>query len=614
MRAEHKKRVFAAALSVMVLFGAVLLPAVVPQYTGSAVYADEYFNLRVRNTGDSNTRQDSECSLEFKITNTKDTAFSFDSAVLEFEKNEGLTISGSLNANVSFSKKDDTADVLFTVTTRRFCDTGTRNYRLILKKGGETVYTSQYFYLVISENLAEPGKDGNYIDSVDIRYSITPEGGFKTGRGNSISLEVYNNGNSSLKNAQLKLELPDGISIDNGSNTQGLGTILIGKRAFADFPLVIESSAENKSYVIKATVSGINAKNETTSIEKDFYIPVHGSGKKDDPSDVGTPQLMVSDYSYGGSFVQAGTQFPLQLSLINTSKSTLYNVKVTISSSDGSFVPVHSSNAFYIDQIGGGKTYSKTLTLSAKNDAEQQTTAITVGMSYEDSEQKSFTSEDTISVPVTQKTRLVIDELVPPTECYVGNPGSASVNFYNMGKTTLANVRVNASGNFDIMESNSYYAGNMESGRNDSYSFTFIPRELGPMEGSITFSYEDAAGDAQYTEIPFTFEVTEMPVSDDPGMYDEPQVEKAIPWGLIIGAIVLVVGIIFAVVLRKILKKRKEKALELEDMSFEVPTEEDSNIGVDAESGASTESDAAASDADAVESDKAAPAQEEEKE
>ena len=67
-------------------------------------------------------------------------------------------------------------------------------------------------------------------------------------------------------------------------------------------------------------------------------------------------------------------------------------------------------------------------------------------------------------------------------------------------------------------------------------------------------------------------------------------------------------------VLRKILKKRKEKALELEDMSFEVPTEEDSNIGVDAESGASTESDAAASDADAVESDKAAPAQEEEKE
>ena len=282
---------------------------------------------------------------------------------------------------------------------------------------------------------------------------------------------------------------------------------------------------------------------------------------------------MVNDYSYGGSFVQAGTKFPLELSLLNTSKTTLYNIKITVSSSDGSFVPADSSNAFYVEQIGGGETYVKTIMLSAKNDAEQQTTAINVAMSYEDSDNSAFTSEDTISIPVTQKTRLVVDDLVPPFECYVGNVGSASVDFYNMGKTTLSNLRVNAEGNFDIMESNSYYAGNMESGRNDSYSFSFIPREVGPMEGVVTFTYEDAAGNAQFIEVPFTFEAMEMPVWDDPGIYEEPTVEEAIPWSLIIAAIALVVIIVAVIVIRKILKRRKEKALELEDVAFEIPQE-----------------------------------------
>lgn len=573
MNVGFKKRAFSAVMAVMVLFGTLFLPAAFSENAGSIVYADEYTGLKITNVGDPNTRQNSECEITLKVTNTRDEAFTFNGAKLSFSKDEGLTVSGGTSATVTLNKKDDSAEVSFTVKTSRFCNTGTRDYRLILTNNGETVYTSRYFSLSITENLADPGDDGSYVNSTDILHSILPETGFKTGSGNSMSLEVYNNGSSSIKNAQIKLELPEGITIDNGSNMKNLGTISVGKRANADFALIVESGLEDKNYVISAVVTGLNNKNESVSIEKDFYIPVDGDGKKEDPSSVGTPQLMVNDYSYGGSFVQAGTKFPLELSLLNTSKTTLYNIKITVNSSDGSFVPADSSNAFYVEQIGGGETYVKTIMLSAKNDAEQQTTAINVAMSYEDSDNSAFTSEDTISIPVTQKTRLVVDDLVPPFECYVGNVGSASVDFYNMGKTTLSNLRVNAEGNFDIMESNSYYAGNMESGRNDSYSFSFIPREVGPMEGVVTFTYEDAAGNAQFIEVPFTFEAMEMPVWDDPGIYEEPTVEEAIPWSLIIAAIALVVIIIAVIVIRKILKRRKEKALELEDVAFEIPQE-----------------------------------------
>ena len=48
-----------------------------------------------------------------------------------------------------------------------------------------------------------------------------------------------------------------------------------------------------------------------------------------------------------------------------------------------------------------------------------------------------------------------------------------------------------------------------------------MPREVGPMEGVITFTYEDAAGNAQYLEVPFTFEAQEMPVWDDSDMFED---------------------------------------------------------------------------------------------
>ncbi len=572
MKAELRQKIFSVIMAVAVLMSTLAVPAFLGDVPGTdiAVYADEYTGIRVSNVGATNTRQDDECQISLQVTNTRDEKFSFDGAKLEFSKTEGLTISGGPKATVSFNKKDDQTEVTFTVKTNRFCDTGSRDYKLVLTNGGETVYTSRYFSLTISQNLGNPDEDGTHVNATDISHSIYPESGFVTGNGNSISFRVYNNGNSSIKNAQIKLELPEGISIDNGSNLKNIGTLGIGKSADAQFSILVEKGLESKSYVISAEVIGVNGKNESVSIKKDFYVPVTGDGKKkDEPSTVGKPQLMVTDFTYGGSFVQAGTQFPLNLSLLNTSKETLYNVKVTVSS-EGDFVPVNS-NAFYVDKIDPSQTYNKTVQLSAKNDAAQQTTAITVAMSYENADKEAFTSEDTISIPVTQKTRLVVDDIVAPMECYVGNIGSAEVDFYNMGKTVLSNLRVNATGNFDVFESNSYYAGNMEGGRNDSYSFTFMPREAGPMEGVVTFTYEDAAGNPQYLEIPFTFEAQEMPVwDDDPSMYEEPTVEKAIPWSLIIAAGVIVVLIIVAIIIRKILKKRKEKALELEDMAFEV--------------------------------------------
>ncbi len=542
-----------------------------------AVYAESLSasDLTVEQTGAKAVAQEEECTLSFKITNATDSEVSYDSAEVEFSDGKDITVSGGQTGSVTLAKKGSQATVTFDLSASRYSETGSQKYCLILKKGEDIVYESKYFQIDITAKQSTPATTGYYVSTIEMYADTTPSDGFKTGKGNSIAFELYNSGNSTVKAMQLTLTLPDGVVVQQGSNQINVGIMRSGDRKNVSFPIVVEEGLEKKSYVITATIKGSNNLGDAVEVSKSFYVYVDGSKKKgeedkekEEEKDEGikTPQLMVSNYHIGGSTVQAGTSFSLGLDVHNTSDKDLRNIKVTVSS-DGTFVPVGSSSSFFVDAIAAKGTYSQALTLSTSLEAEQKITALTVSMAYEDTKGNAYTSEDTISIPVTQETRLVVDELVPPTELYMGNAGSASLDFYNMGKTTLSNLRVNASGNFDIMESNSYYAGNMASGGKDSYSFSFVPREVGPMEGVVTFTYEDATGSQQYLEVPFTFEVMEMPVWDDgTDVIEEPVEEDTTPKkAIIIGGAILAALVLFFII-KKIRKRKMQKALELEDM------------------------------------------------
>jgi hypothetical protein len=325
----------------------------------------------------------------------------------------------------------------------------------------------------------------------------------------------------------------------------------------------------NRSYPIKIAVEPLSGSAGSEVIR---YASVFASGSGDSAK---TPQLMVDQYSYGGGSVMAGREFFLNLGLYNTSNKQLSNIKVTIESGDGTFVPVDSSNSFFINSIEAGGQIARSIMLSAIPSAEQKTTAITVKMSYEDASGEAYTAEDTISIPVMQVMRLTIDEIVPPYELYVGSPGASTLQFYNMGKTTLNNLMINTEGNFDIMESNSYYVGNMEGGKSDSYTFIFIPRDVGPMEGKVIFTYEDLDGATITHEVPIEFQIRDMPVWQDDWM-EMPQ-EKNTPWSIIIFGFVVVLGAAGFIVWRKIRKKRLDKKLEIEDAEFYAAMDIDKN-------------------------------------
>lgn len=366
----------------------------------------------------------------------------------------------------------------------------------------------------------------------------------------TLSFTVNNNGTTAADHLKIEAELPSGI-LNKTTSTFVENSLGAGQSKVYQITLMATNESKDTTYPIKISVSALEDAAASTVMQyTSIYVKSKGGA-----GNVSTPRLMVDTYDYGGGYVKAGEEFTLNVGLMNTSAKTLGNIKVTVDGGS-TFVPVGSSNAFFVDSIEAKGHFAKALRLRASNTVEQNMATLSVHMDYEDLDGSAFSADDTISIPLVQDTRLEINDVAAPWECYVGSQGSSNVEFYNMGKTTLNNLRVTAEGNFDTMESNSYYVGNMSSGSTDDFSFSFIPREAGPMEGKVIFTFEDASGQEQIIEKTFVFEAMEMPVWDET-MMDVPMEEpkSEVPWNIIAAA--AAVAVVAGLVIRKKHKKKK---------------------------------------------------------
>ncbi len=628
-------------------------------------------------SGDSAVQGEENVVFTVEVENLENSSFTFDSATLGINKSSDIDISGGTIGTISLAK-NETAKISFYLDISRGAATGSRTLSLTLSSGGTKVHDNGSLgTLTIYEKLADPNKSSGNVAAIEITHSISPAGGFETAQDNTLTIKLFNTGSTIIRNAELNLTMPDGLSLNNASNSYSLGYISMGDRKEVSFPISVNDDAVSKNYAIAAELTGLSYSNTAVSVKKTFYVPVNGSGtsiknaeitnistpsqvsggddftlafdvqnknsaplknvrvtvevpegllnktrtsfvessipassnknysvtmfaadgakekaysikisltsnaSSDSKSEVTqyasvyvsgagnekTPQLMVDNYSYGGTFVQAGDEFLLDLGLFNASGSrTISNIKVTVSSEDGAIIPVNSSNSFYVEKLGKKERTDQTLMFTVKPNAEQKTTPLTVDMAYEDGAGNAFTSKDIISIPVMQETRLEVEDAIAPPELYAGMQSGVSVQFYNMGKTTLNNLRVSAEGDFDTPESTSYFVGNMESGKSDTYDFSFIPRKGGMMEGKIIFTYEDAAGDEQVLERPFSFNVqAEMPAMEEmpPDAAAAQGGGKKALW-IALGVLVLLAGVgIF--VWRKLRKRKLHREMEIDE-------------------------------------------------
>ena len=151
-----------------------------------------------------------------------------------------------------------------------------------------------------------------------------------------------------------------------------------------------------------------------------------------------------------------------------------------------------------------------------------------------------------------------------------GFTGTVSLSYVNKGKNPVSNLEARLTGT-NVGAGGYQYLGHLPAGTAGSVDFDLIPDAAGPVSGTITLSYEDAAGEPRTVTKDFTSNVEELTYDDsmmDPGMdMMEPQPTGMPVWGWVLLVVCggAVIAVVVVVIRRKRSKAKALAALEAED-------------------------------------------------
>lgn len=361
------------------------------------------------------------------------------------------------------------------------------------------------------------------------------------------------------------------------------GTIYMGSiiEFQYNFTLSKQVSAGVKQVGFNVTYRNFAGEIETTTVNV-FVNVIKGSPTAAEPTPgaVSTPKLIVESYSISSEKIYAGETFDVTFKLRNTSSTeAIQNLQIKLSEANNVLKPANNgSNTLYVDKIAKGEVHTETVSLQTAPDANATTYVLNIEFGYEGASNKQpYTSNSTISIPILQKIRLKLDELVIYDQAYVEQPVAMYFAMYNLGKSTVYNCMVSIEGEGIRLEE-SFYGGNVAAGGTMRADFNAIPSQAGEITGNIVLTYEDVYGEVFEERLPFTLYVND---AFDPGMPDgviEPNmpgkdiidggIEVMNPGGmrggpsllLIIGIAVVVIAAAAVIVI--VIRKKRKRHLE----------------------------------------------------
>lgn len=210
------------------------------------------------------------------------------------------------------------------------------------------------------------------------------------------------------------------------------------------------------------------------------------------------PKVMVTDYKVKEKEITAGGEFELSLTLYNTAKKNIKNMKVTVLSEAGELLPAKGAGTDYVEQLDAQTEETLTFQMKAAEGLEEKSYKLMVKLAYEDNYGSSYTVEDAIYLPIRLEQRYSLTGVVINGDFTLGEELEITGMVNNLGKGTLYNVTVKTSGeNISEMES---YIGNIEPGKSGNVDMLVTAQHLS--EGTqrmnyITVVYEDSQGNKQ---------------------------------------------------------------------------------------------------------------------
>ena len=283
-----------------------------------------------------------------------------------------------------------------------------------------------------------------------------------------------------------------------------------------------------------------------------------------------TPRVMVSGFTTDVKTVHPNAKFLLTLELRNNASQTVHNIKLTMSTENGEFLPLSGASTAYLDSIAAKSTAKVSFWMKAAASLSSKSYQVTVKTEYEDGKASGYNAEDHVSIPVVQKDRISLTEVTPPDMLSVGGTGDLSFSINNLGGGALNNVSVICKGKEISCEKS--FVGNIAAGATGYATVTLNGDQATPDDSdgecTIIVKYENASGQTKkYTEKTNVFVSEDMGDADmpaDDGM-DETQTKKGLPLAAKIGIGVAALVVVIIVVRIIVKKKRKKKEEELMD-------------------------------------------------
>lgn len=311
-------------------------------------------------------------------------------------------------------------------------------------------------------------------------------------------------------------------------------------------------SLPHQAYAVDGTdgTSGTNS----TSQGSDGATPLAGP----------VPNIIITNFAYGGDSVAAGSKFNLDFTFQNKGQVAVTNMVVTVDGAEG-FAIAGGTNTFYVDALWAGYAMTQSVPMQALASAKSGAQSVTVNFRYEyvDASARSSSQSDVkISVPISQPDRFEISDPVVPDQVIAGQENTVTMEYVNKGKGDIANVEATMEGEGFDATMKTQYVGNVASGATGTIGYAFTPHASGELKTTLKVTYEDSDGQAKTKEFPLTMSVADAPAADQPGASDSVEGrggDRGLPVPAYVAIAVGVVAVIAAIVLL-VRRRRKQKA------------------------------------------------------
>lgn len=276
------------------------------------------------------------------------------------------------------------------------------------------------------------------------------------------------------------------------------------------------------------------------------------------------PNIIITNFAYGGDSVAAGSKFNLDFTFQNKGQVAVTNMVVTVDGAEG-FAIAGGTNTFYVDALWAGYAMTQTVPMQALASAKSGAQPVTVNFRYEyvDGGARSSSQSDVkISVPISQPDRFEISDPVVPDQVIAGQENTVTMEYVNKGKGDIANVEATMEGEGFDATMKTQYVGNVASGATGTIGYAFTPHASGELKTTLKVTYEDSDGQTKTKEFPLTMSVADAPAADQPGASDSVEGrggDRGLPVPAYVAIAVGVVAVIAAIVLL-VRRRRKQKA------------------------------------------------------